>query len=364
MGLMQEYKQVSTLLREKHSIVFYAESRHYYVYFEKLLNDLLRSSAVNILYITSDPGDPLLGNSPTNMKVVYVKWMLGYLFNRLKAKVMVLTMPDLDNFLFKRSKDTGTYVYIFHALVSIHQQYRKKAFFHYDAVFCTGSYQRRELEMAELLYHQKNKDKVNYGYPLLGQLAAIKNTSSTKSILVAPSWFDGCIFDTCLTELLVELEKLDYNIVLRSHPEYEKRSRKKFSKLSKLVKDSSRLSFDQNKNVIESLSKTDILVTDRSGIAFEFAFGRKRPVLFIDTVLKQVNPDWKELNIEPIENSLRSELGIAISPKELNKIPLAIKELEVLAISFESKMEELGNKIFYNSEDSYQEGCRYILSKL
>jgi YidC/Oxa1 family membrane protein insertase len=116
--------------------------------------------------------------------------------------------------------------------------------------------------------------------------------------------------------------------------------------------------------VIESLSKTDILVTDRSGIAFEFAFGRKRPVLFIDTVLKQVNPDWKELNIEPIENSLRSELGIAISPKQLNKIPLAIKELEVLAISFESKMEELGNKIFYNSEASYQEGCRYILSKL
>ncbi len=362
---MQEYKQVSILLRENHSIVFYAESRHYYVYFEKLLSDLLKSSpSVNILYITSDPGDPLLGHSPTNMKVVYVKWMLGYLFNRLKAKVMVLTMPDLDNFLFKRSKDTGTYVYIFHALVSVHQQYRKKAFFYYDAVFCTGSYQHRELEMAELLYHQKNKDKINYGYPLLDQLAAIKNTSPTKSILVAPSWFDGCIFDICLTDLLEELEKLEYNIVLRSHPEYEKRSRKNFNKINKLVKSSSRISFDQNKNVIDSLSKTDLLITDRSGIAFEFAFGRKRPVLFIDTVLKQVNPDWKELNIEPIENSLRSELGIAISPKELHKIPQAVKDLEVLAIDFESKVEELGKKLFYNSETSYQEGCRYILSKL
>lgn len=364
MGLMQEYKQVSMLLREEHSIVFYAESRHYYVYFEKLLNDLIKSPSVNILYITSDPGDPLLNQSPANMKVVYVKWLLGYLFNRLKANVMVLTMPDLDNFLFKRSKDVGTYVYIFHALVSVHQQYRKKAFFHYDAVFCTGSYQHRELEMTELLYHQNKKDKIDYGYPLLDQLAAIKNTTSAKTILVAPSWFDGCIFDTCLTEVLKELGKLDYNIVLRSHPEYEKRSRRNFSKINKLVKGSDRISFDQNKNVIDTLSKTDILVTDRSGIAFEFAFGRKRPVLFIDTVLKQVNPDWKELNIEPIENSLRSELGIAVNLQELNKIPQAINELEVLAPGFESKMEELCKQLFFNSEDSYDAGCRYILNKL
>ena len=156
MSFFSEYKKVNALLQQKQSIVFYAESRHYFPYYQQLLEDIL-ASGKTITYITSDPSDPLLSNAPAGMKVFHVKWMLGFLFSRLRADVVIMTMPDLGNFLFKRSKEVGTYIYLFHAAVSTHQQYRKAAFFNYDCIFCVGKFQENEIRAAEELYGQKKE---------------------------------------------------------------------------------------------------------------------------------------------------------------------------------------------------------------
>src|SRR5262245_12842695 len=100
MGFFSEYKQVNRLLKDKQQMVFYAESRHYFQYFEKLVKDLL-ANKIAITYITSDPTDPLLNKVTPGMQVVHVKWMLGFLFKKISASVMIMTMPDLGNYLFE-----------------------------------------------------------------------------------------------------------------------------------------------------------------------------------------------------------------------------------------------------------------------
>jgi YidC/Oxa1 family membrane protein insertase len=368
MSFFSEYKQVNKLLQQKHQVVFYAEGRHYFQYFEKLITDLLANSDIEICYITSDENDPLLTTAPGRVKPVYVKWMLGYLFSRIKTDVMIMTMPDLDNFLFKRSAHVGDYIYVFHAAVSTHQQYRKRAFFNYDTIFCTGEYQVKEIRLAEKLYGKKQKTTIHYGYPLFDAIkaktATQKITGDTSTILIAPSWFDGCIFDTCLEELLQQLAKLPYKVILRSHPEYEKRKKKGYNKVKQLVASNPSISIDDTPDVLQRLSSADILITDRSGIAFEFAFGAGKPVLFIDTALKQVNPDWKEMDIKPIENSLRGQLGVSIQPSQLNQLAEKIKELEKSTVEFRQNIQALEQTIFYNSPNSYKLGLDYIMSKV
>jgi hypothetical protein len=367
MSFFSEYKHVNRLLQQKHPVIFYSESRHYYQYFEKLVTDLLANSDIEICYITSDENDPLLANGPGRVKPVYVKWMLGYLFSRIKADVMIMTMPDLDNFLFKRSAGVGTYIYMFHAAVSTHQQYRKRAFFNYDTIFCTGEYQEKEIRMAEKLYGKKQKAIVRYGYPLFDAIKEKGNVQKTGGdkpvILIAPSWFDGCIFDTCLEDLLKQLAALPYKVILRSHPEYEKRKKKGFNKIKQLVASHPSMSIDDSPNVLHRLSSTDILITDRSGIAFEFAFGTGRPVLFIDTAPKQVNPDWKEMDIKPVEDTIRAQLGVSVQPSQLNQLPQKIKELEKSIPEFRQNIHDLEQTLFYNSPASYEEGWEYVMSK-
>ena len=365
MSFFSEYREVNALLQQKQPIVFYAESRHYFPYYERLITDILKSGK-NICYITSDANDPLLKSAPVGMNVYHVKWLLGTLFSRLRADVMIMTMPDLGHFIFKRSKDVGCYIYIFHAAVSTHQQYTKSSFFNYDCIFCTGEYQEKEIRIAEELNSQKKKEVVQYGYPLLEEVkrkAALRKPGES-FILVAPSWFDGCIFDSCIEELMEQLAKQPRKVILRSHPEYEKRKKKEFRKIKKLIEGSSKFELDTMSSVLDRLPLADMLITDRSGIAFEFAFGVGRPVLFIDTKPKETNPDWRELEIEPIENSLRNKLGIAIQPSSINNLQKVMSEMETMSLGFAQQMEAISKITFYNSEQNYKSGLDYILGKL
>ena len=226
MSFFSEYKDVQNLLKQKHEVVFYAESRYYFQYYEQIIHDLLETGKVSVTYISSDKNDPLFNAQWKNFKAVHVKWLLGFLFSKIQSSVMIMTMPDLGNYLFKRSAGVGHYIYMFHAAVSTHQQYRQHAFDNYDAVFCTGDYQRNEIRKAEELYKLKPKDIIKYGYPLFDKLNGLKTSSEKKAILVAPSWYNEGIFNTCFEELIKELSKLPYQMIIRSHPEYEKRNKK------------------------------------------------------------------------------------------------------------------------------------------
>lgn len=365
MGLFSEYREVNRILQEKQPVVFYAESRHYYQYFERLINDLVKQGLTRICYITSDKADPLLKNPPPGIKAIYCNMLLGFLFSRIRAEVMVLTMPDLGNYLFRRSPHVGEYVYVFHAAVSTHLQYTKTAFFNYDTVFCTGEYQVRELQQAEELYAIKPKTLLRYGYPLLDTLSSVKTKpADEETILIAPSWFEGCIFETCLEKLLQELAVLPYRVIVRSHPEYEKRYPQEFRRVCNMVSSFTNMFIDVQPDVMHRLPQTAILITDRSGIAFEFAMGVFRPVLFIDTVFKQNNPDWKDLGIEPVEIDYRSEMGVSIAPDQLDGFTEKLEELAAFSNGFEQRMRQLKQKLFFNSEENYRSGADHLIGRI
>ena len=371
MSIFSEYQSVNKILQKKHPVIFYAESRHYYQYFQQLIEDLSAQNSIPILYITSDKSDPVLNTSSKSIQAVYINRLLGVLFPKLKAGVVVMTMPGLDNHqLFKRSLQVKSYVYVFHAAVSTHQQYEEKAFFNYDAVFCTGNYQVEEIVSTEKKYSLKSKTLIPYGYPLFDAIETryqqIQNDKSiaAATILIAPSWYAACILNTCIEDLVLQLSKLPYKISIRSHPEFVKREPGKYGRLKKMVDRFPAVSFDESPNVIESVLKADVLITDRSGIALEYAFGTYRPVLFVDTPLKATNSNWKNIGIEPIENSLRDKLGISIQPNELENIAEKLQQLAEKKQSFATAIKNIKSNIFFNATSSYQQGADYILQTI
>jgi CDP-glycerol glycerophosphotransferase (TagB/SpsB family) len=363
MNIFFEYKTAQRILSDRHRVIFYAESRHYYQYFEQLLSDLLQQH-IPVLYITSDKKDPLLLNTTAGMEAVYIHWWLGFLLPRIKGDVLVMTMTDLDNYAYKRSKEVGCYVYIFHAMVSTHLQYTTKAFYHYDAVFCTGLAQVEEMRATEKKYQLREKDIVAYGYPLIDVLKKVSQQKPAGKrlpvILVAPSWYNECILETCMEELIQQLSMLAYKIIIRPHPEYVKRRKKKMAALRQMANQLPTVSFDDSPEVISSLQQADILITDRSGVAFEYALGLQRPVLFVDTPLKVMNPAWQELGIEPLENRYRERMGIAIQPGDIKNIAQYITKLELLRTSFSQQAEQLERELLFNSDQSYKNGIDYI----
>ena len=126
--------------------------------------------------------------------------------------------------------------------------------------------------------------------------------------------------------LVMTLETLGdgYKIVLRPHPQFLRAKREYIIGLEKKYKDDENIVVETDLVSDINIHMAAILVTDWSGIAFEYAFGTERPVLFIDTPRKVFNPEYEKIQIEPISVKLRDEIGIAVSTNELSTVSRAV----------------------------------------
>ena len=332
MGFLKEYRDSKFLLSRRWPIVFFAEKGSDFQYMEHLLNLAMAETDV-IVYITADKNDPLLAHDSNKLNVFYCKNFLAHVLNHLNADMVVMTMPDLDQFIYKRSATVDQYLYVFHALVSTHQQYRSGAFDHYDTILCAGPHHIREIRVREKMHQLPAKKLIPYGYPMLDKWKQLGSSDlKPGKILLAPSWYEQCILETVFDHLLPLLRKLESPVEIRFHPEFIKRRRKKYEQILKQVSGDRFISIDKRQEVWDSLKETSVLITDRSGIAFEFALATGKPVIFIDTPSKKFNHESEMLGIEPIEDAYRSRLGYRLDLSALDQLPELIKTIQPLDI--------------------------------
>ena len=314
------------------TLCFYSERDIYYRYFEGYIHYILSNSTLDICYLTSDPKDPAFALGNPRIKVFYIDRLLASAFQRLDGRALVMTMPDLDLYHVKRSRNGVNHVYMFHGVGSIHLQYNKKAFDAYDTIFCIGPYDRRELRRAEEMYRLPPKELVETGYSWIERIFRDHQMSPPPErglprVLVAPSWHDENIFGFCLAELLEAFDDSTYQVTLRPHPETIKRKWELVRTIQDRIEGRPNLVLELDMVSGMSIHEADVLITDWSAISFEYAFGTERPVLFIDTPCKIQNPDYGELEIEPIEFSTRAEIGCTLTPEGLGALQATVDEL-------------------------------------
>ncbi|GAB4092200.1 hypothetical protein [Flaviaesturariibacter terrae] len=358
-GFFQEYRNSKEVIARQYDLIFYSEGAHYHQYLRHLFDAFAGRPGLRLCYISSDAKDPVLQLRREGLDTYFLKATLMFVFPRLRAKAVILTMPNLELHGYKRSPLVGKYVYVFHALVSSQQQYHERAFDHYDALFCCGPYHEAEARKAEVLRALPPRDLVAYGYPLLEDLAGSGPGAQEPGILLAPSWHPEGILSTCLQPLLEQLLRLGLPIQIRPHPEFRKREPKKMKALERIVAQNSPLQIDNAPKVYPQLAAAALLVTDRSGIALEYAFARKRPVLFIDTPPKVYNRNYTDLGLVPVEDSLRPQLGISVRPDALGAVPEAARGLLADAEAWRTKMAALEAATIYD-RSYWQNGIAYL----
>ncbi|MBY0547336.1 MAG: CDP-glycerol glycerophosphotransferase family protein [Candidatus Obscuribacterales bacterium] len=355
-------------------LVFYSEGAGYFRYFEGLYNYLIEHSNVEFSYVSSDFRDPILTRSDRVQKY-YINHSLATTFSRLDSDLVVLTIPDLGKSYLKRPASKTEFVYVFHALVSTHLQYNLGAFDNYDTMLLVGPHHEREIRESESLYGTRAKHLVEAGYYLTEKLYAEAGdfeksapgsvSSEQKKVLIAPSWSKGGIFESCLDDLLATLLSAGSTCVLRPHPEFVKRYPDRMKGLNALCQRDARLTIETNHLLSTSLHDSDLLITDRSGICFEYAFARERPVLFIDTPLKVHNPEYERISVVPVEISSREKMGVSVSPERIKQDLINhIDELESRRVEFQQNIVALRESMQFNWMNSSKVTAQYILSKL
>jgi len=366
----KELKSFENLSESQRSIVFYAENKASINHFNSLIHELTENMNLDICYVTSVKDDPIHENINPKIRSFYIgdgtvrtKFFLG-----LKAKILIMDMPDLETYHIKRSKIYPVhYIYIFHSIFSVHSYLRKGAVDNYDTIFCVGPHHKNEIQETEKIYNLKPKNLISFGFPRLDTLLNEKqnysknfDTNNNNLILLTPSYGKNNLLEICGFELIKILLESNFKVLLRPHFKILKDSKKLISKI--LDEFGNNPNFSLENGVIPSklFHSSICMISDWSGISFEYAFTFERPVIFIDVPKKILNPNFHDISLEPIEISYRDKIGFVVSPHELKTIPDLIYKSKNNNLSIIESIKKIRSRTIYNLGESAIIGAKYI----
>ncbi len=371
-----DYKRFFSI-GNKH-LVFYSESSGFYKYFKGVIEYILDNTNITIHYITSDPKDAIfkLAETKTQIKPYYIgEKRLITLMMKMDADIVVMTMPDLENFHIKRSyvrKDIQ-YIFIPHSMCSLNLTMRTASIDHFDTIFCTGKHQTEETRKTEEAYNLPPKKLIDWGYCLLDEMRAdywkkqenkVEDPNRPKSVLIAPSWQKDNIVDSCLDEILEALRGRGYQIIVRPHPQHVRHQPERMEMLkTKFAADKDieiQTDFSSNDTVFDA----DMMITDWSGIAYEYSFTTYKPVLFMDTPIKIMNPEYQRIDTEPFNIWMREILGRVVKPEDASTVGDVIDEMFAETDNYRDTIKQYAYDYVYNLDHSSEVGGKYIINEL
>ena len=360
---------------ENKQIVFYSEGRGFYKYFRDVIESIIKRTDIVVHYITSDLSDDVLELESEQFRTYYIgDNKLIVLMMKMDADIVCMTLPDLQRYHIKRSivRNDIEYIYIDHSIGSMNMTYRKHALDHYDTIFACNSFDKAEIRKMEELYDLPQKKIVDFGYCLIDNMIAAyegsehyRATDEIPCILIAPSWQDDNLLDLCIEDILDSLTGKGYKITLRPHPQYIRHKINRINELKEKYGERSDIEFQTDFSSNKTVYDADILMTDWSGIAYEYALTTLKPVLFINTPMKVMNPDYEELGIVPMDIEIRDKIGISLDPADImSKIAGSVDDLLHDASFTKEEMIKYRQKYLYNAGSSAKAGADYMIKSL
>lgn len=331
--------EFTALPAEWREVVFYSEDAGSWPHLGPVVAALSQRGQ-KLTYVTSSPDEPILRGDAPGVDLAQVTALcIGAgatrtaWFMALDAKQLVMTMPDLETLHIKRSRAADVhYTYVFHSMVSTHMIYRPDAFDHFDTLLTVGPHHVAEIRARETHAGLSPKRLVPHGYARLEAIRAdaprrpATDPAQPRHVLVAPSWGPDGLLENHADTLVRTLLDAGLRVTVRPHPVT---SRDHAALLARVMQAHAcdRLALDQDMRSRASLLDSDLMISDWSGAALEYAFGLDKPVLFVDVPRKVRNADYAALGIEPLEVSVRAQVGRVVAVDALAELPTHVAEL-------------------------------------
>ena len=313
-----------------HSFVIYNEGKQYWNVFKPVLDEF-ENHKTSVLYLTSAQDDPVFDTSWNFVKSEFIgEGNRAFArLNMLRAGICLMTTPGLDVYQLKRSKMVKHYSHLLHA-PSDATIYRLFSFDYFDSVLLTGDYQAEDIRTLERQRNIPEKKLITVGCSYLDVYAEkFKNLPVEENhpftVLVSPSWGASAILTRYGEKLLDPLSASGWRIIIRPHPQSKKSEAAMLERLHERYKETKNIEWDYERENIYSLNKADIMISDFSGIIFDYMFLRDKPVLYVSQ-----NFDLRPYDADDIEHELWQfktvkEAGIELREENFPRITEVIK---------------------------------------
>jgi hypothetical protein len=313
-----------------HPYVIYCEGKQYWNVFKPVLDEF-ENQKTGVLYLTSAQDDPVFDASWNFVKSEYIgEGNRAFArLNMLRAGVCLMTTPGLDVYQLKRSKLVKHYSHILHA-PSDATMYRLFGVDYFDSVLLTGDYQAEDIRTLEKQRNIPEKKLVTVGCSYLDVYAEkIKNLPAEENrpftVLVSPSWGQSALLTLYGEKLLDPLSASGWRIIIRPHPQSKKSEAAMLERLQSRYKEAKNIEWDFERENIYSLKKSDIMISDFSGIIFDFLFLLDKPALYLSQKFDLRPYDADDIEKELWQFKTVKEAGIELKEEDFPRIAEVIK---------------------------------------
>ena len=313
------------LNENKIPIAIYAESKRYWNIFRPLLDEFEKRQQ-KIVYLTGSKDDPVFDQNYKYIKGEYLGEgnKVFSRLNLLNASVVLTTTPSLDVFQWKRSNNVDCYIYISHNPNDI-TMYRMFGIDHYDALILSGEYLERQARQLEELRHYKPKDIALCGLPFMDEMKKRLDASGEvppheKTVLLAPTWGENGLLTKYGERFIDALIATGYKIILRPHPQSFTTEKEMMDRLKAKYTDNDKFSWNRDNDNFEVLRQSDILISDFSGVIFDYALVFDKPIIYTDTKIDLSPFDAFWLKEEPWTLRILPDLGLKLSEEDFDKM--------------------------------------------
>ncbi|MDR1142779.1 MAG: CDP-glycerol glycerophosphotransferase family protein [Spirochaetaceae bacterium] len=268
-----------------HDYVIYCEGRQYVNVFKPVLEEF-ESRGIELLYLTGAEDDPAMTAGYVNIKCEYIgEGNRAFArLNFLSAGIVLITTPGLDVFQLRRSKNVKHYMHILHA-ISDFPGYTLFGHDYFDSILLTADYQKNMIRKLERIRNLPQKQLIVAGCTYLDVFAEkIKQIPQEEkkffTVLVSPSWGESALLSRYGERLLDPLAKTGWRIIVRPHPQSRQSEKSLLAKLQQKYENIPAIEWNYDSENIFVLAKSDVMISDFSGIIFDYIALFNKPVIY------------------------------------------------------------------------------------
>jgi len=325
-------RQFHELPEEYREIVFFSEGGSYWNTMAPIIESLLEKGRA-LTYLTMGSKD--LGLRQHSGSVA--SFCLGHGINpmcfmsMLRANLVIMTTPGLQTLTIKRSPAVKHYVHVIHSPTGV-SFYRKFSFDHFDTVMCSGEHQIDEIRKLERIRNSKPKNLLKTGLPYMDMLSAqLKGSRGDSqgegtSILLAPTWGPNGALSRYRMRLIEVLASTGLDTIIRPHPQQLKSEVSLLTELKSASAGIDSISWDFEPSGHGSMLFSDIMISDLSGVIFDYAFVYEKPVITLDYELDTKGFEHEDLEGAVWEREMAQSLGAVVSGDNLDILPKIIAD--------------------------------------
>ena len=355
--------------KDKTPLVIYSDSARYWTTFKPILKELDRRGQ-EALFLTASADDPALTTEFEHIRTEFIgEGNKGFArLNMLNAGVVFATTPGLDVLQWKRSRFADFYVHIMHAPRDA-ASYRMFELDFFDAILFSGQIQVDQIRELEELRSLPAKELEIVGIPymddMLARLKAAPElpSDSKTTVLLAPSWGKSSLLVRYGEDMIRNLIDTGYHVIIRPHPQSFTADREVMEHLMDMFPASENLEWNRDADNFECLRRSDIMISDFSGVMLDFAFIFDKPAIYADIEFDKGQYDYYFLKDEPWSIRMLPKIGIGLTMENSSNIKDLI-EKSLNDPGFAATRMEAREEIWQHRGEGAKRTCDYLIRKL